>query len=69
MPSASPKKKVTQLLTGLVVMVKSLELEIIAEGVETESDLDLCIKLNVDKFQGYYFDKPMSAKELDNKYL
>ncbi|WP_426356879.1 putative bifunctional diguanylate cyclase/phosphodiesterase [Pseudocolwellia sp. HL-MZ19] len=69
MPNASSKEKLKQLLTGLVVMIQSLELEIVAEGVETESDLALCKKLNVDKMQGYYFDKALTAEAFKDKYL
>jgi EAL domain-containing protein (putative c-di-GMP-specific phosphodiesterase class I) len=69
MPNASSKEKVKQLLSGLVVMIHSLELKIVAEGVETESDLNFCKKLNVGKMQGYFFDKPLSAEELEKKYL
>ncbi len=69
MPNASSKEKVKQLLAGLVVMIQSLELKIIAEGIETECDLELCKRLKVDKMQGYYFDKALPAKELEDKYL
>ena len=69
MPHASPKEKAKQLFSGLVLMIQSLELEIVAEGVETKSDLDLCLQLNVDKIQGFYFDKALPVNELKNKYL
>lgn len=70
MPSASSSTdKVKRLLSGLILMIKSLELEIVAEGVETKDDLNLCIKLGVCKIQGFYFDKPLPTKEFEEKYL
>ena len=69
MPSSSPKKNIKPFLTGLIVMIQSLELDIIAEGIETEVDLNLCAELNINKMQGYYFDKPLPANELSSRYL
>ena len=69
MPSALPKDNTKPFLTGLVVMIQSLELDVIAEGIETEIDLNLCLKLGVNKMQGYYFDKPLSVNELENRYF
>lgn len=69
MPSASNKKNTKQFLGGLVVMIQTLELDIIAEGIETEVDLNLCRKLSVNKMQGYYFDKPLTVIELEKRYL
>ncbi|MGB1340619.1 MAG: EAL domain-containing protein [Cycloclasticus pugetii] len=49
--------------------VKSLKLQIVAEGVETQDDLDLCINLGVDKVQGYFFDKALPVDVFERKYL
>lgn len=40
----------------------------IAEHVETEEELNACIKAGVKTFQGYYFSKPILCKELIDKY-
>jgi len=69
MPSALPKDNTKPFLTGLVVMIQSLELDIVAEGIETEIDLNLCMKLGVDKLQGYYFDKPLTVGDIETNYL
>jgi diguanylate cyclase (GGDEF)-like protein len=69
MPNTPSKHKMKRLLTGLVLMIKSLDLQIVAEGVETESDADLCVKLDIDKVQGFYFDKPLAPDEFESKYL
>jgi diguanylate cyclase (GGDEF)-like protein len=69
MPSFLSTEKVKQLLSGLVVLLNSLKLQIIAEGVETQTDLDLCMALGVEKIQGYYFDKALPVDEIKRKYL
>jgi len=70
MPSASTSTdKVKRLLSGLILMIKSLELQIVAEGVETKEDLNLCIKLGVCKIQGFYFSPPLPTKKFEKEYL
>ena len=69
MPSYFSTEKVKKLLSGLIVMLKSLKLQIVAEGVETQDDLDLCINLGVDKVQGYFFDKALPVDVFERKYL
>tara|TARA_R110002050_G_scaffold1244_4_gene8711 strand:- start:142559 stop:144253 length:1695 start_codon:yes stop_codon:yes gene_type:complete len=69
MPSVSNEKKVKSILIGLVSMIKSLGHELVAEGIEQESDLELCSSLAIDKLQGFYFDKPLTANQLQEKYL
>ncbi len=43
----------------IIVMAKSLGLKIVAEGVETESQVNALKALNSDQLQGYYFARPM----------
>ena len=50
-------------------MIKSLGLEIIAEGVEEQYDLDLCKSLAIEKVQGFYFNKPLSVADIESLYL
>ena len=43
---------------ALLNMVRDLEVISLAEGVETETQADLCAELGFDTAQGYYFDRP-----------
>lgn len=49
----------------IVNLAKSLNLDIIAEGVETEEQLNLMKSMYVKTAQGYYFYKPLSAENLE----
>ena len=68
MPSASSNEISTQLLTGLVAMINSLNLMIVAEGVENEQDLALCKQLSIQKVQGYYFNPPLCVSDIESIY-
>ena len=39
------------------------------EGVETEAQLDFIRRMHCDLAQGYYFDRPISVEEFEQKYL
>jgi EAL domain-containing protein (putative c-di-GMP-specific phosphodiesterase class I) len=41
----------------------SLGMTVVAEGAETQEDLDLVTTLNCDELQGYVIAKPMPAVE------
>lgn len=47
-------------------MAKSLDLEILAEGVETQNQLDFLKSKKCGEIQGFYFSKPLSTTELEN---
>jgi len=45
----------------VLAMARSLKLEVIAEGVETQSQLDILNRLGCTGYQGYLFSKPLRA--------
>jgi diguanylate cyclase (GGDEF)-like protein len=49
---------------AIVQMAHSLELRVVAEGVETEAQRDALLALGCDELQGYLFAKPMSAQSI-----
>ncbi len=53
------------ILTSVVRMAKWLSLKVIAEGVETEAQVDFLKSIGCDTIQGYYFSKPLSLAEYD----
>lgn len=46
-----------------VNMAHDLGIKVVAEGVETESDFEVCKSIGVDYIQGYYFSKPLPVDE------
>jgi EAL domain-containing protein (putative c-di-GMP-specific phosphodiesterase class I) len=53
---ASPTKQ--KLLGSIIGLCHDLEIQIIAEGIETEAERDTVIRLGGDLCQGYYFARP-----------
>lgn len=49
-------------LKAIIVMAKSLNLDVIVEGVETIEQARLCREYGADMFQGYLFSRPLPAK-------
>lgn len=53
------------IVRAIIAMAKGLNLEVIAEGVETLDQLNFLKKYNCGDAQGFYFDKPLEAKDLE----
>jgi EAL domain-containing protein (putative c-di-GMP-specific phosphodiesterase class I) len=49
----------------IINLAKSMKLKVIAEGVETKTQLDFLSRWLCDEVQGYYYYKPMPAEEID----
>lgn len=56
-----------QLLRSIIALSRQTGAVVLAEGVETERDIQCCVDLGVDLYQGYYFAKPAAHpfKNLD----
>lgn len=59
------KTKSNIIVTSVVDMAKKIGIEVIAEGVEIESQVDYLKSINCDYIQGYYFAKPMPIEEYE----
>mgnify|MGYP003384399735 FL=1 len=53
----------SELVNTIIAMAHSLGLKVVAEGVETQQQLTLLDDLGCDLVQGYYFSKPLPAKQ------
>lgn len=52
----------------MIDLSKSLNYEIIAEGVETKKQLNLLSEIGCNIIQGYYFSRPLSPDKAE-KFL
>jgi len=48
---------------AIVMMAKSLSLKVTAEGIETQTQLEVIRELGCEFGQGYFFDKPLPANQ------
>lgn len=53
----------------IIVMAKSLNLAVIAEGVETNEQRQLLIEIGCTNFQGYLFGKPAPMAQLQECFI
>jgi diguanylate cyclase (GGDEF)-like protein len=54
---------------AIIAMAHNLDLRVIAEGVETEEQLDYLRAQKCDEIQGFFISKPVPADELEAKFL
>ena len=53
-----------EIIQTILALARSLGLKVIAEGVETEDQLEQLKKLNCEGAQGYYFARPMTFEDV-----
>ena len=56
-------KRAEIVMRATVGMIKDLGLKIVAEGVETEEQVEGIKQLGIDYIQGYYYSKPLSKED------
>ncbi|MDD3008172.1 MAG: EAL domain-containing protein [Arcobacter sp.] len=56
-------------LETIVKMGQMLKMKVIAEGVETQEQIDYLKSISCDQYQGYYFSKPLSSKDFEKFYF
>ncbi len=57
------------LVTAIVAMADSLGIAVVAEGVETEEQRLFLQEIGCDYMQGFLFDKPLSASEMEARLV
>ncbi len=58
------EKRIQSLLEAIIRIGQSLNLMVIAEGVETKEQFELLRSMNCPVIQGYYFSRPIPADEI-----
>jgi EAL domain-containing protein (putative c-di-GMP-specific phosphodiesterase class I) len=57
-------KRGSALLSAVVTLARALQIEVVAEGVETESQFRTLGELECDQMQGFLLSRPLPAAEL-----
>jgi len=57
------------IVTGIIALAHSLRLEVVAEGVETESQLRFLRERGCDMLQGYYLSQPIPVEQFERDIL
>lgn len=58
-----------KIMACILALAKQLNIDTVAEGVETEQDEDMITKLSCDYGQGYYYSRPISVKDFEKNFL
>ncbi|MGE5469083.1 MAG: EAL domain-containing protein [Ignavibacteria bacterium] len=56
------------IVAAIVGLARSLEVDVLAEGVETDAQLAVLAGLGCSKFQGYYFSRPLAPDAGDKLF-
>ena len=59
----------TLVLEGLINIGKSLNMGVLAEGVETQEQMDFLFTRGCEEYQGYYFSKPITEEDFNKQYI
>lgn len=60
-----PNKSEDQaLVSAMIYLAHEFKLKVVAEGVETQAQLDLLAKMGCDEYQGYLFSQPVNAVDV-----
>lgn len=57
------------IVSTIIAMAQHLNMEVIAEGIETKDQLDILMDNECRKIQGYYFSKPLSANDVEQAFF
>jgi len=57
------------IVKAIIALAESLDLELIAEGVETDAQKEFLLASGCEHIQGYYYAEPIPAEEIERNYL
>ncbi|MCD7906460.1 MAG: EAL domain-containing protein, partial [Clostridium sp.] len=64
---SSPKAR--EIIACLVELASRLQVNTVAEGIETLSQVEYLRRIRCDMVQGYVFSKPLTISEFEDRYL
>ncbi|GGF93845.1 bifunctional diguanylate cyclase/phosphodiesterase [Paenibacillus abyssi] len=57
------------IVATIISMAQHLNLDVIAEGIETKEQLEILMKNDCKEIQGYYYSRPLSADEVEEAFF
>lgn len=57
--------RANEIVAGMIRMAKTLDIEIVAEGIEKEEEVHFLRSVGCDQIQGYYYAKPLPLSEFE----
>ncbi|WP_211340540.1 sensor domain-containing protein [Mesobacillus subterraneus] len=57
------------IITTIIHLGKSLGMEVIAEGVEEQGQVDFLVGVDCEKAQGYYFARPLKVRDAEEQFI
>ena len=64
----SSSTKEEKIIKNILEMAHSMDLKVVAEGVENEQQLITLRNMECDYIQGYYYSKPLPPKEIEGLF-
>ncbi len=58
-----------RVIEGIISLAHSIDMKLVAEGVEDKEQLDFLKSISCDAVQGYYFSRPIPLEEFREKFL
>jgi diguanylate cyclase (GGDEF)-like protein/PAS domain S-box-containing protein len=55
------------IVSTIIILAENLGLSVIAEGVETATELNFLLENDCTTFQGYYFSRPLAPADFENR--
>lgn len=65
---SNQEERGTAILSSIIALIKKLGMGVITEGVETREQVENLKEMGCHMFQGYFFDKPMTVEQFEEKY-
>lgn len=58
-----------RLLAAMIAFAQTMELSLVAEGIETEQQAMFCAERGCELLQGYMYSRPIPSSEFEDRYL
>lgn len=62
-------EKTEKLIIAMIDLAKTMDLNVVVEGVETKEQAEFCKLNQCDLLQGHYYSRPVSAEEFETQFL